>query len=115
MGALHTAGRGLCRGEGAAPCGEGAAWRTFTAVLPHPEVHSGHVITAAIPVGELGHSEHVALHTCDVVCVVAQDPGQGRLLDLRQLRGGKHPRILIPQPATPRKRTRSDRPGTLRP
>lgn len=83
--------------------------RTFTAVLPHAEVHSGDLVTAAVPVGELRHSEHVPLHTRDVVRIVTQNPGQGRLLDLCQLGGGEHPRVFIPQPAFPRMRTRSEK------
>ena len=40
---------------------------TFTTVLPHAEVQPGDLVAAAVPVGELGHSEHVPLHTRDVV------------------------------------------------
>lgn len=83
---------------------------TFTAVLPHAEVHPGDLGTAAVPVGELGHAEHVPLHTRDVVGIVAQDPGQRRLLDLGELGGGEDPRVLIPQPAS-RTGTRSERAG----
>lgn len=45
--------------------------RTFTAVLPHPEVHPGDLVTAAVAMRELRHPEHVALHPGDVVRVVA--------------------------------------------
>lgn len=79
--------------------GSAAPQRTFAAVLPHPQVHSGDVLAAAVAVRELGHPEHVRRHAGDVVGVVAEDPGQGRLLELRQLRGGEHPGVFVPQPA----------------
>lgn len=83
--------------------------RTFTAVLPHPEVHPGDLATAAVAMRELRHPEHVALHPGDVVRVVTQDPGQRRLLDLSQLGGGEHPGVLIPQPGSPKMKAGSEK------
>lgn len=45
----------------------GQAAPTFTAILPHTQVHPGDVLTAAIAMGELCHPEHVLLHPGDVV------------------------------------------------
>lgn len=47
--------------------GTGQAAPTFTAILPHAQVHPGDVLTAAIAMGELCHPEHVLLHPGDVV------------------------------------------------
>lgn len=68
--------------------GHGGASPTFAAILPYPEVHLGDVLAAAVAMWEFCHPEHVPLHTGDVVCIVAQDPGQRRLPDLRQLGRG---------------------------
>lgn len=91
----------LAVSKGTKHTGAGSRTRpTFTAVLPHAQVDPGNVVTAAVAMGKLRHSEHIPLHTRDVVGIVTQDPGQGRLLDLRQLGRGKQPRVLIPQPVT---------------
>lgn len=83
-----------------ARAGSGERGPTFAAVLPHAQVQPGDVLAAAVAVGELRHPEHVPLHVRDVVRVVTQDPGQGRLLDLRQLGRREHPGVLVPQPAS---------------
>lgn len=71
---------------------------TLTAVLPHPQVDLGHVLTVSISVRELRHGEDVRLNVSDVVAVVTQHPGERCLLQLSQLSRAKHARVLIPEP-----------------
>ena len=71
---------------------------TFAAVLPHPQVHFGHVVAAAVAMGKLGHAEHVLLDSRDVVAVVAEHARQRRLLQLCQLGRREHARVLVPEP-----------------
>lgn len=71
---------------------------TFAAVLPHAQVDLRDVVTADVAVRQLGHPEHVALDARDVVAVIAQHPGEGRLLQLGQLGGREHAGVLVPEP-----------------
>lgn len=76
---------------------------TFAAVLPHAQVDLRDVVTADVAVRQLGHPEHVPLYARDVVAVIAQHPGEGRLLQLGQLGRREHAGVLIPEPEHGRK------------
>lgn len=71
---------------------------TFAAVLPHAQVDLGDVVTAAVVMGQLSHSEDILLDARDVVTVVTQHPCQRGLLQLGQLGRGEHTWVFIPEP-----------------
>lgn len=70
---------------------------TFAAILPHAQVDLRNVVTAAVAMRKLCHTEDIPLDACDVVPVVTQHPCQGRLLQLGQLGGSEHAWVLVPE------------------
>lgn len=69
---------------------------TFTAVLPHPEIHFRNFSTASVTMWELSHSKNITLYSGYVVPIVTENSCKGGLFDLSQLRWSKHTWVLIP-------------------
>lgn len=70
--------------------------QTFTAILPHPEVHFRNIFTATISMWEFSHLKDVMLYPGYVVTIVTQNSGKRCLLDLSELSRSEHTWVLIP-------------------